>query len=358
MPVSVTGYRNELVSGLVFRCFCYKKSTLPICLMSDRANKFSFPFLSRLLIKNFRVLHDVEFNCLTPLTVLIGENGSGKTTVFEALSFLHDCFTLGLRETWYRYGGAKELRTLGQEGPITVEIEYKISGYYSITYHLSIDEENRRPVVIEEWVHGCQELGCSPLCFLEHNAGKVRVISSAESDNVSKYTEIKLNGVDLIATSVLGQFEGYPEIAAIRDIAMGWRIMPKTKKLKNINNLNFLNHSSASLDLISLYAENSSPDFSLPSLICIEEPAMSIYPRLLASLTERFRDAAAHTQFIITTHAPIFLNALRPEEVWLLYRNQNGYTQVRRVDFVPHVIDFWENGGLLGHLWTEGYLNI
>ena len=109
--------------------------------MNAVTNKSPVPFLKRALIRNFRVLHNVEFRSLSPLTVLIGENGSGKTTVIEALSFIFDCFTIGLQKTWDRYGGAKGIRTLSEEGPITIEIECKMPDYNSIIYHLSIDEK-------------------------------------------------------------------------------------------------------------------------------------------------------------------------------------------------------------------------
>jgi len=73
--------------------------------MIDTVNKSLDRLLQRLLVRNFRVLHDVEFRSLSPLTVLIGENDSGKTTVIEVLSFIFDCFTIGLRKTWDKYVG-------------------------------------------------------------------------------------------------------------------------------------------------------------------------------------------------------------------------------------------------------------
>ncbi len=330
--------------------------------MSATANKSSALLLQRLLIKNFRVLHNVEFNSLSPLTVLIGENGSGKTTVIEALSFISDCFTMGLQKTWDKYGGAKGIRTLGEEGPITIEIECKMPDYNSITYHLSIDEENRRPIVIEEWIEGCLGSGCKTLRFLEHSAGKMKVIGNVKGDDASKRTEIQLRGPGLVAASVLGQFESYPQVAALHDFIMGWKIVPKVMNSQSNSNIftstksPILNYFS-SLDLIYLDIQNSLHKVPLPSLICIEEPDISIYPTLLPKMAEEFRNATTQTQFIITTKSPFFLNALRPNEVWLLHRNENGYTQVRRVDDIPYVMNFIETGGLIGDLWLEGYVD-
>ena len=40
--------------------------------------------------------------------------------------------------------------------------------YDLITYHLSIDEENKRPIVMEEWVESRSESEGRPFRFLEH----------------------------------------------------------------------------------------------------------------------------------------------------------------------------------------------
>ena len=251
--------------------------------MSATANKSSAFFLQRLLVNNFRVLYNVEFNSLSPLTVLIGENGSGKTTVIEALSFISDCFTMGLQKTWDKYGWAKGIRTLGEEGPITIEIECKMPDYNSITYHLSIDEENRRPIVMEEWMESRSESEGRPFRFLEHSAGKVKVIRYVEGDDTSNCTELQLRGRDLIAASVLGQLEKYPQIVALHDFVIGWTIMSSVRKLENSNKISTsiqspLLNSFTSLGLNPLNFENLTHNDVLPSLICIEEPAISVYP--------------------------------------------------------------------------------
>ena len=330
--------------------------------MRTVADKSSVPFIKRVLINNFRVLHNVEFNSLSPLTVLIGENGSGKTTVLEVLSFVSDCFTLGLQKTWDKYERAKGIRTLGEKGPITIEIECKMPDYDLITYHLSVDEENKRPIVMEEWMESRSESEGSPFRFLEHSAGKVKVIRYVECDDTSNCTELQLRGRDLIAASVLGQLEKYPQIVALHDFVIRWTIMSSVRKLENSNKISTsiqspLLNSFTSLGLNPLNFENLTHNDVLPSLICIEEPAISVYPTLLPKMVEEFRNATPHTQFIITTQSPLFLNALRSEEVWVLHRNENGYTQVRRVDDIPRVTNFIETGGLLGDLWLEGYLS-
>lgn len=95
-----------------------------------------------------------------------------------------------------------------------------------------------------------------------------------------------------------------------------------------------------------------------PPFIGIEEPENFLHPRLLPELAEECRNATEHTQLLVTTHSPFFLNALRPEEVWVLWRDDQGYTQTKRMSDIEGVSDFVEHGALLGHLWMEGYLGV
>jgi len=105
-----------------------------------------------LRVQNFRALRNVELKNLTPLTVLLGPNGSGKSTIFDVFAFLSECFDSGLRRAWDRRGRAKELKTRGSDGPMTIEIKYREPGYPLITYHLAVDEKQGSPVVVEEWL--------------------------------------------------------------------------------------------------------------------------------------------------------------------------------------------------------------
>jgi predicted ATPase len=95
-----------------------------------------------------------------------------------------------------------------------------------------------------------------------------------------------------------------------------------------------------------------------PPFIGIEEPENFLHPRLLSELAEECRAATERTQLLVTTHSPFFLNALRPEEVRVLWRDEQGYTQTRCAADLPGVREFVKHGALLGHLWMEGQLGV
>lgn len=95
-----------------------------------------------------------------------------------------------------------------------------------------------------------------------------------------------------------------------------------------------------------------------PQLIGIEEPENHLHPQLLPELAEECRAASANTQLMVTTHSPFFVDALKPEELWVLYRNEKGYTQAKRTADMPGIKDFIENGAFLGSLWMEDYFEV
>lgn len=95
-----------------------------------------------------------------------------------------------------------------------------------------------------------------------------------------------------------------------------------------------------------------------PKFIGIEEPENFLHPRLLPELGEECRRAAESSQLLVTTHSPFFLNSMRPEEVRILYRNDQGHTQAIRAVDVQGIREFVKEGASLGHLWQEGRFGV
>lgn len=384
------------------------------------------PRIESLAVRNFRALHDVEIKDITPLTVLLGPNGSGKSTVFDVFAFLSECFEFGLRRAWDKRGRARELRTRGSEGPVTIEIKYRESPDYPlVTYHLSVDERDGTPVVAEEWLRWKRGSRGQPFRFLDYHEGQGRAVSGELPDEKDQRVEIPLKSADLLAVNALGQFAEHPRVAALRDFITGWHvsylsaegargqpevgpqerltrtgdnlanviqyldeqhpgrlqrifevlqqrvpriervladIMPDGRLLLQIKDAPFAHPvlarfaSDGTLKMLAYLVLLHDPD--PPPFIGIEEPENFLHPRLLPELAEECRAASNRTQLIVTTHSPFFLNALRPKEVRVLWRGEDGYTQVERVSDLPGVVAFVDNGALLGHLWMEGQLGV
>jgi predicted ATPase len=95
-----------------------------------------------------------------------------------------------------------------------------------------------------------------------------------------------------------------------------------------------------------------------PQLVGIEEPENHLHPRLLPQLAEECRSASANTQLMVTTHSPFFVDSLKPEELWVLYRDEKGFTQAKRTADMKGVKQFMDQGALLGSLWMEDFFDV
>jgi predicted ATPase len=378
-----------------------------------------------LKVQNFRALREVEFKGLTPLTVLLGPNGSGKSTVFDVFAFLAECFELGLRRAWDKRGRAKELKTRGSDGPVTIEIKYREPGFPLITYHLAVDERAGGPVVVEEWLQWRRGSSGKPFRFLDYREGRGKAVSGEQPDERDTRIDVPLKSADLLAVNALGQFAEHPRVAALRDFITGWYVSylsadsargqpeagPQERMTRTGDNLaNVIQYLAEQhgdrleqifdvlrrrVPRIERVLAEPMPDGRLllqikdapfshpvlakfasdgtlkmlaylvllydpvpPPFIGIEEPENFLHPRLLPELAEECRAASERTQLLVTTHSPFFLNGLRPAEVRVLWRDEQGYTQSQCAADLPGVAEFVEQGALLGQLWMEGQLGV
>ncbi len=114
--------------------------------------------------------------------------------------------------------------------------------------------------------------------------------------------------------------------------------------------------SDGTLKMLAYLAVLYDPD--PPQLIGIEEPENQLHPRLLPELAGECRAASARSQLMVTTHSPFFIDSLKPEEVWVLYRDEQGYTQAKRTSDMQGIKEFMNNGATLGNLWMENYFDV
>ena len=97
-----------------------------------------------------------------------------------------------------------------------------------------------------------------------------------------------------------------------------------------------------------------------PPFLCIEEPENGLYHKLLEALARQFRvhvtDGKNKSQIFITTHQPYFVDALEPNEVWILDKGSDGFSTIRRASEDPIIQGLVAEGLPLGGLWYSDYL--
>ena len=215
-------------------------------------------------IRNYRVLGDVTLGKLwntqhsqplTPMTAVIGKNGVGKSSLFDAFGFLADCLKLGVEEACDARGrgGFDRIRSQGSDAPIAFEVYYREeSRARPITYEFAIDEDDSgRPYVLRERLRqrrSGQRHGW-PFSFLMLNSGEGvvwrgeaqgRQISEDEEeqlgldvmiarlldelmDEESAETEIiELEDKRRLGIATLGALKQHPRISSFRQFVEGW----------------------------------------------------------------------------------------------------------------------------------------
>ena len=420
-------------------------------------------------IQNYRVLKDVTLGKLwslqnavplTPMTAVIGKNGVGKSTLFDAFGFLADCLKDGVEEACENRGrgGFERICSQGQNGPIEIEVYYKEDGNARpITYELSIGlDKHQRPYVQKERLRQRrkgQKRG-RPFSFLILNDGKglawkgdqegyqidedttqldffglmdsIRKGGDKEESRETEVVELEDNRKLGIAT--LGALKQHPRIAAFCRFIEGWylsyftpdaaRSLPLAGAQKHLNihgdNLGNVvqymerDHRKKFKSILERIAEKipgvdsidteKTPDNRLllrfndkgfqdpfyaqqmsdgtlkvfaylllledptpPPFLCIEEPENGLYHKLLETLADEFRSHATGrkggSQVFITTHQPYFVDALSPEEVWVLEKESSGFSTIRRAGDDTLVKNMVDEGLPLGGLWYSDYLD-
>jgi predicted ATPase len=371
--------------------------------------------IERIRIRNYRVLQDIELDGLTPVTALVGPNGSGKSTVFDALGLLSEALGSGLDVAWARRDGLAEIRSRESAGPVEIEVACRLDGELFV-YDLRLDEEDGTPIAVHERLSWSPGDLAGLVGLLDFQSGRGRVRGAADEDwrtqelsgpgtlgvralgALAEYEHLirflhfmgRVQLVDLdvaamrsgtrgvrrtesldshggnIAQRVEALREHSPEewadvLRALRRYVPGLEdVLPlrlgdgshivRLKEAGREQPILPENISDGTLLLLGYLVALRSP----LAVALLEEPENQVHPRLHYFLAEDARGAVAD-QVIAATHAPRFVDALRPDEVWAFARARDGHAQVRRVAEEERVVRMAEAGGALGDLWTEGY---
>ena len=96
-------------------------------------------------------------------------------------------------------------------------------------------------------------------------------------------------------------------------------------------------------------------------LIGIEEPENGLHHQLLSLLATEFKEFAQKArgpQVLITTHAPSLVDALAPDEVWILDKGSDGFATICRAADIPEVQAMYDEGIPMGSLWYSNHFGV
>lgn len=382
--------------------------------------------LEAVKIENYKALREVSVDDLTPLAAFVGANGAGKSSLFDALVFLHDCLSRGVAEAASMRGGFREIVSRGSRSPIAVTIKFRGSKKEPVlTYRveLSCDDFGEAYVALEQLRLRKGSSG-SPWIVLDIREGQGWALRGVPESypSVSKEKEsIELSSPRTLAVDSLGQLSDYPLESSLRALINNWFVVAPTsihhdadrpsstaqffstrgmakvarrlwahnpkafenivrsmsRRINGVDNIAVQPLPNGEVHLLfgdnnleASFPQESVSDGTLrlfsyllllaevnpSSLLCIEEPEGLLHPDLLPVLMEELqRYADRGGQVLVSTHSPLVLDSLKPDQVYALVK-YGGFSQVKRVSQMPITVSLYREGNKLGSLWEMGLI--
>ncbi len=214
-------------------------------------------------LKNFKAFKDLEIKGLPNLMILVGANGTGKSSFFDVLGFLSDALRNNIRQALAKRGGFKEVISRGETGFIEIEMQFRITIARKkrvVTYLLQIGEENNRPYINREILRYKRGAYGSPFHFLDFSRGIGYAINNEEDfdkpDEELEREEEKLGADDILAIKGLGQFERFKAASAFRNFIENWHVSDfHIEQARPSREAGYSEHLSASGDNLALVAQ-------------------------------------------------------------------------------------------------------
>jgi predicted ATPase len=368
--------------------------------------------LQSVRVRNFKAILDSRTVRFGPLTAFIGHNGSGKSSLIEALETYQSIIVDGLDVAMQRWLGIEHVRHLGFKAkeradnalnPIAFDLNIGASVRKSTRLEMAVNNDvaaNRMFIASETSVHangwlneksleraesafepgrsilvsatgghrkvalqvrGWQFLTLQPERMglpipQQRTGGGVRL--AKDGSNIADYL-LDIQRLDA------GAFEGIVRTMAYvlpyaRDLQPGLTSELERKAYLQLTERNFKVPgwmlSTGTLRVLALLAVLRHPE--PPPLIVVEEIENGLDPRSIHLLVEEMRTAvlAGLTQVVLTTHSPYLLDLLKLDQLVLVARDDKGEPRFHRPSDDAKLAK-WVKDFAPGRLYTMGSLH-
>lgn len=226
-------------------------------------------------VKMGRLLFDATEKELTNMNAIIGQSGTGKSTLADAFGFLADCLEKGAETACdlNNRGGYEKIVSQGAKGSIEFEIYYReTSNEPPITYELSIGiDKNDRPVVEKERLRQrrANERYGRPMSFLFLEYGKGFAFKGnnsglREEDNmeIGEKVDVELADPRQLGIVILGELREHPRIVKFKNFLKNWFLCyfspTAAREIPNAGPQKYLNRLGNNVNNVAqfLYREN------------------------------------------------------------------------------------------------------
>lgn len=344
--------------------------------------------IRRLRVSRFRSLAKEVSVELGPLTVLVGQNGAGKSNTIDALVFLADCMQMGLEGAVTKRTGITAVRHAGSQGhpyDVTIGVDVGDEGFEA-SYEIVIASDSvdqyrvkRETATVArsgvaskfrveqgEWAEGPSDVrpAVQPTSLaLPLVAGDARFAPLAGAlRSVAKYSifpdvlrtpqkydptrPMDLHGANWVSILKDQPQESWkPDLLAVLhkltgdiddvkfDAVAGFLVMQfhheQDPKAKRKQWFDAGQESDGTLRVAGMLT--ALLQLPRPALIALEEPELTVHPGAIRLLVDYIREAAGRTQVVLTTHSPDLLGQLTADEVRVVSRVGDA-TAVGRLD--------------------------
>ncbi len=389
-------------------------------------------------VKMGRLLSDNSGKELTNMNAIIGQSGTGKSTLADAFGYLADCLEKGVEVACdlNGRGGYESIISQGAGDSIEFEIYYReTSNEPPITYELSIGlDKYNRPVVEKERLRQrrANERYGRPMSFLNLERGRGFAFKGTgtglleeENQEIGEKVDVELADPRQLGIVTLGELKEHPRIVKFKNFLKNWYLCyfspAAAREIPNSGPQKYLNRLGNNVNNVAQFLYREDPkDFlkvlqniqtKLPGikeirpvklqngqlvleffekgfdkpfysqkmsdgtlklfayylllhekdarpLVFIEEPENGLYHKYLADLALQMKNSIKGTyskQLFVTTHSPFFVNSLSPEEVWVLEKQEDGFSTITRASEIDYVKNLYESEIELGDLWYSNY---
>ncbi len=222
--------------------------------------------LESIRLKNFKAFRNVTFDRLPKFCVLVGANGTGKSTLFNVFEFLKDALTDNLGVALTRIGGRRgfdDVRSRDCEGPIEIELKFRFQhGARSplATYYLSLENKDGKPVILRETLSYRRGSKGKPWNFLDFQEGEGWAVIN-EPDEMTEESQLQreklsLKSPDTLALKIVMLQKKFPAALALGELIGNWHISDfHIQRARSEQDVRFAEHLSREGDNLALVAE-------------------------------------------------------------------------------------------------------